>query len=127
MYFVSLIRDGPRGLEGVAQEEDIGDIAEYGIDWAAADDPRIMDHLLEREADAWDSENPFAAPPKQRPHVPCDGPGDFFSPWEVQELTMRLHQTLGGLLATRNMEVRRQIWIVAFEICGDIIAKRMQM
>ncbi|KAI0794620.1 hypothetical protein C8Q74DRAFT_1315231 [Fomes fomentarius] len=134
MYLLSLATDGARGADALLETgADIGDIAEYGIDWAAADDPRIMNHLLEREPNEWDEVNPFVAPPlsnrpQRAPHVPCDPPEDFLKPWEVQELSVRLYRTLGAeRMASRNMEVRRLIWITAFRFCGDIMQRNGYM
>lgn len=134
MYLLSLATDGARGADALLERgEDIGEIAEYGIDWAAADDPHIMNHLLEREPDEWDEVNPFIAPPlsnwpQRAPHVPCDPPEDFLKPWEVQELHVQLYQTLGPeRMALRNMEVHCLIWITAFQISGNIMGRNGYM
>ncbi|KAI0694683.1 hypothetical protein C8Q76DRAFT_634347 [Earliella scabrosa] len=131
MYLFSLINDGARGLDEAGPPEDaepVGELAEYGIDWAASSDPKLMDHLLEREPEEWNEVNPFLVQPHTGPQafsqVPCDPPSGPLNPWEVQELNLRLQAAFGGEVASRNMEVRRLIWITAFEICHSIMERR---
>ncbi|KAF7322148.1 hypothetical protein MKEN_00738900 [Mycena kentingensis (nom. inval.)] len=61
MFFFSLLEDGPRGSDHLPKpaEEVVEDPATYGIDWDAAQDPRLMQHLLENNPEEWDEHNPF--------------------------------------------------------------------
>lgn len=129
MFFFSFPEDGVRGLFGEPPvpdlHEDVGDIMQYGIDWEAANDSTIMDQVLDNNPNEWENDNPFrpgqASQPGQLSYVPCDAPGCPLSPFEVQELNIRL--AAAEDTTTRNMAMRRKLWITALTLCGEIMAR----
>ncbi len=129
MYLFSFLHDGLRGLDTLgppAGDENFGDYTEYGIDWEAAEDPALMDHLLERDEDEWNEVNPFLVTPATGPqrlsNVPCDPPNCPFTPWELQELDIHLAHAVDR--GSRSMEVRRLVWIAALQIARNIMQRR---
>ncbi|KAF7329414.1 hypothetical protein MKEN_00203300 [Mycena kentingensis (nom. inval.)] len=121
MFFFSLIEDGPRGLDQFEEpaDEDVGDPAAYGIDWDAANDPQLMQHLLENNPEEWDEHNPFSPANIRLTHVPCDVPAEGpLSAEQVAELDDHLALTVD--VESRSMEVREQVWAEAFAFCSQL-------
>ncbi|KAJ6553003.1 hypothetical protein B0H19DRAFT_949550 [Mycena capillaripes] len=118
MFVFSMVQDGPRGLQRIVEpiDEAVEDITSYGVDWQVADEPRLMQHLLEHNPQDWENENPFRAPPAQLSDVPCEPPTCPFTPEEVA----LLDETLRGRVdvTSRNMGIRRLVWQEAFHICS---------
>lgn len=127
MFFFSMIQDGPRGLEGIAEpvDEEVEDVASYGIDWVDAEDPALMQHLLNNNPHDWDEDNPFAPGPTQLSHVPCDPPDCPFSQDEIQQLDEELGRRVNT--ASRSMEIRRLVWIEAFSLCAHLYQARQNV
>ncbi|RPD68732.1 hypothetical protein L226DRAFT_472992 [Lentinus tigrinus ALCF2SS1-7] len=129
MFFFSFPEDGARGLFDQPPEpdlsEEVGDISQYGVDWEVADNNAIMEHMLDNNKDEWQADNPFApstsAQPGQLSQVVCDAPGCPLSPFEVQELNIRLVATEDT--ASRVMAVQRKVWITAYELCEEIMGR----
>lgn len=128
MFLFSLL-ENPRGLEQAGRpenDEDVGDGREYGIDWDAAADSRLMNHLLANNEAEWDTQNPFLPPTSTAPstfsNVPCDPPNCPLLPAEIQELNFRLAAAVD--VQSRNMSLRRLVWTTAFGLCGEILQRR---
>lgn len=136
MFFFGLIKNGPRGQEAYARwnrnepmefepvHDDIAldQIGQYGIEpveergaeWDAHDD-----------SDEDDDINPFALPPSvseppRLSYVLCEAPGCPFNADQVELLFSSLHNAMGPLMRSSDMEVRTTIWIKALEICRYI-------
>lgn len=116
LFMFSMLRDGARGVNGILPEEvNVGDPALYGIDWQVADEPRFLNHLLQHNPDENHEGNPFANRPPTMADVPCEPPNCPFTPDQVRELDARL--VLRVDLQSRDMNIRRLVWISALEIC----------
>jgi hypothetical protein len=119
MFVFSMVQDGPRGLQQIFEpvDEVVEDIASYGVDWQVANEPRLMQHLLEQNPQDWENENPFRAPPAQLSDVPCEPPNCPFTPEQVA----LLDETLRGRVdvTSRNMGIRRLVWQEAFHISSS--------
>ncbi|KAJ7711640.1 hypothetical protein B0H16DRAFT_1343575, partial [Mycena metata] len=88
-----------------------------GIDWDVADDPALMAHLLDENPQDWATQNPFAPGHDTLSHVPCDAPD---SPFDAEEITALDTQLAAEVdLTSRNMHIRRLVWIKAMEICNS--------
>ncbi|KAJ7067579.1 hypothetical protein C8F01DRAFT_1218386 [Mycena amicta] len=120
MFFFSLIHDGPRGLDQFQEpaEDDIGDPATYGIDWEEAENPELMQHLLEHNPQEWDEHNPFAAANIRFSHVACDPPTGPLTSAQVAALDAHLAATVD--LQSRSMQARELVWDEAFAFCNEL-------
>ena len=122
IFFFSMHVDGPRGIPLPAAnrtEDVVDDIEMYGVDWEAAEDPSLMNHLRDNNPQDWDSNNPFnVAPPASLSNVPCEPPNCPFTPFQVQILDTTLRQRVN--IESRSMIVRRAVWQVALEVCNEI-------
>lgn len=120
MFLFSLLQDGPRGIQAhpTPPEEDLQDIAAYGIDWDVVADPLVMDHLLQNNPQERANPNPFdtSRGPATLSDVPCEPPNCPFSDAQVQWLDNVLSQCVN--LHSRNMDVRRAVWIEALSLCA---------
>lgn len=105
-------------------DEEINDYATYGIDWDVADDPTLMNHLLQQNPQDWADSNPFATGPDsgQLSHVECEPPGSPFSLEQIAHFDDLLHQS-GVDLLSRNMGIRRLVWKRALDICREMYAQ----
>lgn len=118
MFLISMVSDGPRGIRQVqshATDEDVGDLASYGIDWQVAHDHRLMTHLLDNNLQEWEEENPFVGQPLTYSDVPCEPPNCPLSDEQVRLLDSALLERVD--LMSRNMTVRRLIWQEGLQIC----------
>ncbi|KAJ7206953.1 hypothetical protein C8J57DRAFT_1441190 [Mycena rebaudengoi] len=96
-------------------DEPVEDITTHGIDWAVADDPLLMNHLLAQNPQDWEERNPFAPGLDTLSHVPCDAPDSPFDANQIAWLDARLAERVD--LTSRNMNIRRLVWKEAMEIC----------
>ncbi|KAJ7433787.1 hypothetical protein FB451DRAFT_982587, partial [Mycena latifolia] len=100
------------------EEEEIEDMNEYGIDWEVNEEPGLIAHLLENNPDERPppSNDPFApaSTPANLSEVLCDPPNCPFTPAQLQLLDNRLSETVD--LFSRNMNVRRLVWLAALDI-----------
>ncbi|KAL1698564.1 hypothetical protein EV121DRAFT_217964 [Schizophyllum commune] len=108
MFFWSMRDDGLRGLEHVE------DVAMYGIDWEAVEDTSLMDHFLEHNPQDAADEYQFDPRPPHLSHVDCEAPGCPLTPDAVEALDGELARRVD--LSSRNMGVRRQVWIEALNL-----------
>ncbi|KAJ7756662.1 hypothetical protein B0H16DRAFT_1249481, partial [Mycena metata] len=99
------------------EEEGIENINEYGVDWEVAQDPELVAHLLENNPhECTNANDPFASAstPANLSEVLCDPPNCPFTPAQLQLLDQHLSASVD--LFSRNMTVRRLVWIRALEI-----------
>ena len=119
MFFFSMIEDGPRGFARPEEvEEDVGDLAGYGIDWEVAADPRLMTHLLDNNPHDWEHENPFHTGPNRLSDVPCEAPNCPLTAAQLEDLDHQLPMRVD--IHTRSMTLRRVVWRHAVEICSNM-------
>lgn len=122
MYLFSFVQDGPRGIERIM--DPIADEVEhpelYGIDWEAAADEQLMNHLFDQNPQEWEEGNPFTTGPSHQAHVPCEPPNCPFSDEQICWLdnTLALRVNLGS----DDMVVRRGVWIEALSLCSQLYA-----
>ncbi|KAF7308851.1 hypothetical protein MKEN_01085000 [Mycena kentingensis (nom. inval.)] len=119
MFFFSLLEDGPRGSDHLPEpaEEVVEDPATYGIDWDAAQDLRIMQHLLENNPEEWDEHNPFGPANIRFSHVPCDPPDGPLSADQLAALDAHLAVTID--MQSRSMDVRAMAWDISLAFCRE--------
>ncbi|KAK6984522.1 hypothetical protein R3P38DRAFT_3425221 [Favolaschia claudopus] len=123
MFLFGMLREGPRGISAflTPEEEGIEDINEYGVDWEVSHEPELVAHLLENNPhEQMVSNDPFASAstPANLSEVLCDPPNCPFTPAQLQLLDQHLAASVD--LFSRNMNVRRLVWIRALEIAGGI-------
>jgi hypothetical protein len=103
------------------EEEEIDDISEYGVDWEVNEDPELIAHHLENNPHERASNgDPFApaSTPANLSEVLCEPPGCPFTPTQLQLLDEQLDSSVD--LFSRNMNVRRLVWVRALEIARGI-------
>ncbi|KAK6997284.1 hypothetical protein R3P38DRAFT_3328900 [Favolaschia claudopus] len=122
---------GPRGISSFLaveeEEEEIEDINEYGIDSEANEEPELIAHLLENNPDErTNNTDPFASSstPANLSEVLCEPPGCPFTPIQLQLLDEHLNSSVD--LFSRNMNVRRLVWIEALQIAQGIQAGNLR-
>ena len=121
MFLFSMVQDGPHGIQHLVPqpaEEHLADeeIANYGVDWEAAEDPAIMRHLLDANLHELEDENPFiGGVPAWMNHVPCDAPD---APLPAPYIAL-LDENLQLRVNTKSddMGTRRLVWQEALNIC----------
>ncbi|KAK6984673.1 hypothetical protein R3P38DRAFT_3332768 [Favolaschia claudopus] len=123
LFTFRMLREGPRGISSflAAEDEEIEDINEYGIDWEANAEPELMAHLFENNPDErTNNTDPFASSstPANLSEVLCEPPGCPFTPRQLQLLDLRLDASVD--LFSRNMNVRRLVWVRALQIAQEI-------
>ncbi|KAJ7269143.1 hypothetical protein C8J57DRAFT_1435736 [Mycena rebaudengoi] len=108
LFLFGMLREGPRGLAAFTageEEEEIEDLNEYGVDWEVNNDPELMAHLLENNAQEVPhvADDPFtsASTPANLSEVLCEPPGCPFTPAQLQILDTRLAASVD--LFSRNM------------------------
>ncbi|KAJ6568473.1 hypothetical protein B0H19DRAFT_938976 [Mycena capillaripes] len=126
LFLFGMLREGPRGISSflMPEEEGIEDINEYGIDWEVNEEPELAAHLLENNAHERTTNetnnDPFASAstPANLSEVLCDPPGCPFTPAQLHILDQHLSTSVD--LFSRNMSVRRTVWVRALGIARDI-------
>lgn len=120
MFLFSLLQDGPRGVQAHADpiDEQVEDVAAYGVDWDVAANPVLMQHLLQHNPQDQARPNPFniANGPAALSDVPCEPPDCPFTTEQVQWLDLILSQRVN--LDSRSMDSRRAVWIEALSLCS---------
>ncbi|KAJ6579872.1 hypothetical protein B0H10DRAFT_2341862 [Mycena sp. CBHHK59/15] len=106
----------PRNLF-TPEEEEIEDINEYGVDWEVTNEPELIAHLLENNPHERTPSNPLSHQP-----VLCEPPDCPFTQLQLHDE----HLSTSVDLFSRNMNVRRVVWVRALDIArriqqGDII------
>ncbi|KAJ7026248.1 hypothetical protein C8F04DRAFT_966551 [Mycena alexandri] len=124
LFLFGMLREGPRGISAfLTAEEDIEDINEYGIDWEVNQKPEIVAHLLEnnpeeRAGGAGDDPFASASTPDNLSEVLCDPPNCPFTPMQLELLDQHLSTSVD--LFSRNMNIRRSVWVRALDIARGI-------
>lgn len=124
MFFLSMIEDGPRGLNGPRQNrgedlDEVGDgedISLYGVDWEVMDNERLMEHHYQQNPIHLD--NPFSSTPTTFSEVVCTPPDCPLSVESVAQLNAYLAQFVD--LGSHDMVIRRTLWREALHICNQI-------
>ncbi|KAJ6528867.1 hypothetical protein B0H19DRAFT_896667, partial [Mycena capillaripes] len=122
LFLFGMLREGPRGISSflAPEEEGIEDINEYGIDWETNEEPELVAHLLENSPHERTTNetngDPFASAstPANLSEVLCDPPGCPFTPAQLRILDQHLSTSVD--LFSRNMTVRRTVWVWALGI-----------
>ncbi|KAJ7898331.1 hypothetical protein B0H14DRAFT_3573704, partial [Mycena olivaceomarginata] len=119
LFLFGMLREGPRGISAflMPEEEGIENINEYGIDWEVNDEPNLVAHLLESNPhERATNSDPFASAstPANLSEVLCDPPGCPFTPAQLLRLDEQLSTSVD--LFSRNMNVRRLVWVRALQI-----------
>lgn len=75
-----MVQEGPWGIEQIftcAEDEDISNLANYGIDWDVNDNVTLMTHLLDHNPQDYPVDDPFdpATSPHHLSDVKCEVPG----------------------------------------------------
>jgi hypothetical protein len=126
MFLFGMVEDGPRGLAHLLNEEDMDglDLATYGIDWEAQEDPVLMRHFFDNNPEdrTGNDFTPVTAPARMS-EVICDSPG---SPLTVEQQQM-VQEVINDVVDTtsRNMTIRRLIWQIAFDLCRDLAGQEV--
>lgn len=120
MFFFGMLENGFQGFESAEDNEDtVEDPATYGVDWEVIDDPRILQHHYEHNtADAADqsSNNPFITyEPNNLSNVEVPEAGCPLTQEQVAFLDHQLNSS--PLTRSRSMEARREVWIMALQLC----------
>ncbi|KAI0703137.1 hypothetical protein C8Q76DRAFT_632115 [Earliella scabrosa] len=129
LFMFGMVEHGPRGINHVLaprpqpDPEPVTDFAEYGVDWAVLDDEQLMRHHREHNAGepaTRNPSNPFTptTTPARLSEVTCDPPTCPLAPHLVARLNAHLAAHFD--LATRDMLVRRQIWVGALAYCVSL-------
>ncbi|KAI0349785.1 hypothetical protein OH77DRAFT_1414363 [Trametes cingulata] len=121
LFMFGMIRHGPRGIERVLEpvHEELADpeIAGYGIDWDVIDDPALVAHHNAHNPLPGGSNSTFGpiSIPQQLSEVTCDPP---LCPLRAEQVAMlNCHLAHHCRMGSRDMAVRRAIWIVALDFC----------
>ncbi|KAJ7939263.1 hypothetical protein B0H13DRAFT_2226284 [Mycena leptocephala] len=123
LFLFGMLREGPRGISSffAPEEEDIEDINEYGVDWEVNEEPEHISHFLENNPHEHTTNNdPFASAstPANLSEVLCDASGCPFTPSQLYILDQCLSTSVN--LFSRNMNVRRTVWVRALEVARGI-------
>lgn len=129
-----MIQNGARGLEDImgidrdseqdeesddSQDgEEIGDIAQYGVDWEDLDNPAIMAHHEEHNQEGEPPLDFFNYGPAELSHVEVDEPLCPFTPEQVEALNVELESL--PQFRSRIMLNRRTVWLHALHFCRQL-------
>jgi hypothetical protein len=95
-----------------AQEENMGDLHDYGVDFAGMDDATLINHLQEREPNAFGDQVP-----NNFNEIACEPPDCPLMPALVTELDATLLQEFN--MRATNMELKKLKWDRALQICSQ--------
>jgi hypothetical protein len=128
MFVAGLLQRGARGLDLRPQpdlEEDIGNMHQYGVDWAVHRDTRLMQHLRDHNATDEDGAvEPFRLPDHMA-RVECEPPNCPFDSEQMVVFRAELAGRIAHQIHRRDMPSRRIIWCHAFAIASDIRTRRL--
>lgn len=99
-------------------EEVVDDPASYGIDWEVAEDPVLMNHLLQENVQDWEDHNPFSTGPASLSEVTCKPPDCPLSADQILLLDAQLDTRVD--MQSRNMHIHRLVWLEAMSLCRAI-------
>jgi hypothetical protein len=126
MFMAGILQRGAQGLDlrpSANLNEDIGDVHQYGVDWGAHRDRRLMQHLHEHNPGDNQAADSFRLP-EHMARVECEPPNSPFSSEEMNVLRERLSIRVGEQAYCRDMPTRRVLWCHAFAIAREIKASR---
>ncbi|RDX56683.1 hypothetical protein OH76DRAFT_1510371 [Lentinus brumalis] len=120
LFMFGMVRNGSRGIYYTPPADDgisVDDLANYGVDWDALADRTLLRHHLEHnpgeEAPGTSEPTASTTVPSRLSHVPCDEPDCPLSPEQIRMLDAYLAHHFD--LSTRDMMVRRHIWMAALD------------
>ncbi|KAK6992517.1 hypothetical protein R3P38DRAFT_3083810 [Favolaschia claudopus] len=118
MFTFGLLLQGPRGLSHAELEAPV-DIDNFGIDWEAQTNTRLVQHFAEHNDQSWSEADPFApfTAPESLNEVVVDPPEGPLSEEEVAELDFQLAELVD--VSSTNMNVRKMVWREALRICNS--------
>ena len=96
-----------------AHEEDIEDLAKFGVDYDAVEDSVLIDHLQARDGNPFDDHAP-----NHFNEVRCEAPEPPLTVDQLRVLDDTLRTDFD--LATKNMEVWKLIWDRALRVCHAV-------
>jgi hypothetical protein len=117
-----ILQRGPRGLDLrplPTLDEDVGNMHQYGIDWAVHRDPRLMRHLQTHNSIDQDAAESFRLP-EHMARVECEPPNCPFTPLQMSRLRVELSDRVGEQVHRRDMPSRRVVWCHAYAIASAI-------
>lgn len=98
-------------------------MVEYGVDWDAHQNKRLMQHLYNNNPGENQAAESFHLPTHMA-RVECEPPRSPFSPEEMNFLRSQLAARASDVICRRDMPSRRLLWGYAFSICAEIRALR---
>lgn len=118
-FLFGTVEEGQRGFSIDEEEVDIGDVAEYGVDWEDLGDAALLNHLLENNPHEENGriDNVHYVPENMN-EVICTPPDCPFTVGEVRFLDEQLRGRVD--VTSHNMLMRRTMWIEAVQICGAL-------
>ncbi|KAJ7894236.1 hypothetical protein B0H14DRAFT_2334518 [Mycena olivaceomarginata] len=121
MFTFGLLEQGPQGLDRFmnGDTEEVGDVANFGVDWEAQANPELVSHHAANNTVAA-GENPFdgEALPAHMSQVTVEPPNSPFSPEQCARLDTELALVINP--SSRDMAVRKQVWKEALRICTEL-------
>lgn len=123
MFFFGMLENGFRGFESELEEveEEVDDLTAYGVDWEAIDDPHILQHHRQYNGADQSGNNPFVThEPLNLSNVNVPEAGCPLTQEQVVFLDHQLNSS--PFIRSRSMEARREVWILALQICMAIFS-----
>lgn len=115
LYYFGVYQNGVRAMD-IIDEDEIPDLAHYGVDWEEHDDPRIMRiHWQQNQVDipeADEHENGYGLP-RSLVEVRVPAPPIPISDAEVAALDLYLEEHVD--MTSSNPDLRRLWWVTALE------------
>lgn len=122
MFFFGTLQEGPRGMTTLTypEDEEIDDMASYGIDWEVNDDEAVMTHLLQSNPQDLEEENPFASASTlgKLSEVLCNPPNCPFDDAQVLYLNNCLQEHSD--IFSCSMNTHGRVWQQALSICKGL-------
>lgn len=119
MFTFGLLEQGPRGIGALiqAQEDEVNNVAQFGIDWEAHRNPAVLAHHADNNPQDWHMDHPFAtfSTPENMSEVVVDVPNCPFTAADCAALDNELAQIVD--LTLRDMAVRKLVWKEALSLC----------
>ncbi|KLO08812.1 hypothetical protein SCHPADRAFT_916842 [Schizopora paradoxa] len=116
MFMFGMLEEGPRGIDF---DDNIGDVAEYGVDWEGLEDQNLMGHLLENNPHEHGGDLLNVHAPAVMNEVVVLQPNCPFTVEQLALINDRLRARAVNLNST-DMLMRRRMWIEAFDICNTM-------
>ncbi|KAL0565068.1 hypothetical protein V5O48_016964 [Marasmius crinis-equi] len=130
-YFFGILEEGLRGPEGVMDaegvfqwledEENVGELAAYGVDWEDLADPNLLRHHSTNNPNQY--VNFDALRTRQPEHLSLVEIPAFDSPFTTQEEANIFEEALIVMpeYYSRDMEDRKVLWVYAMDLLGNIL------